>query len=136
MAYNNNRTIPNDAGLLRRIHPDLVTPDKNLGRSRPMTGAFLGKDKELSVDAEPILRQHGLDLSFSLRNWPNFSLARFRAGDARAKGLRVVHDPCPEEQPDNPAHTLVIGATRSIAQALACACEWPVELSGQEPQRD
>jgi hypothetical protein len=66
MSDSNDGAIPDDAGLLRRIHPDLVTPDKNLGRPQPMTGAFT--DKEMSVDAEPILRQHGLDLSFSLRN--------------------------------------------------------------------
>jgi hypothetical protein len=134
MSDSNDGAIPDDAGLLRRIHPDLVTPDKNLGRPRPMTGAFT--DKEMSVDAEPILRQHGLDWSFSLRNWPGFSLARFRAGDARARGLRVVHDPCPEEQPDNPAHTLVIGATKATARHLASTCEWPVELSSQDSQQD
>jgi len=117
-------SIPDDAGLLRRVHPRLVTYDKNQGRWRPMKGAFL--DKEMSVDAEPILRQHGLDLGFSLRNWQGqgFSLARFSAGAARGKGLRVVHDPCPDDQPDNPAHTLVIGTTEAIARQLAVTCEW------------
>jgi hypothetical protein len=134
MADSNDGAIPDDAGLLRRIHPTQITDDQNLGRKRPMTGAFT--DKEMSVDAEPILRQHGLDLSFSLRNWPGFSLARFRAGAARAKGLSVVHDPCPEDQPDNPAHTLVIGATESSARHLARTCEWPVEPSNQETQQD
>jgi hypothetical protein len=132
MADMDDGSIPNDAGLLRRIHPDHVIEDKNLGRRRPMSGAFT--DKEMSVDAEPILRQHGLDLSFSLRNWPTFSLARFHAGDARAKGLSVVHDPCPDEQPDNPAHTLVIGTTEATARHFARTCDWPVDqLSAQDP---
>jgi hypothetical protein len=134
MSDTNDDAIPEDAGLLRRIHPTQITDDKNLGRKRPISGAF--QDKEMSVDAEPILRQHGLDLSFSLRNWPDCSLARFRAGDARARGLQVVHDPCPQEQPDNPAHALVIGATGSTARHLARTCEWPVELSIQGSQQD
>src|SRR5215470_730761 len=92
-------SIPDDAGLLRRIPPDYVTHDKNLGRWRPISGAFM--DKEMSVDAEPILHQHGLDLTFSLQNHQGFSLARFFAGEARKKGLSVVHKPLPE----NPAHT-------------------------------
>jgi hypothetical protein len=122
MADIDDGSIPDDAALLRRVHPKLVTHDKNLGRWRPMKGAFLGK--ELSVDAEPILRQHGLDPNFSLRNWPGFSLARFSAGAARARKLSVVHDPCPDDQPDNPAHTLVIGITEAIARDLAVTCEW------------
>jgi hypothetical protein len=115
-------SIPDDAGLLRRVHPQLVFHDKNLGRLRPMKGAFL--DKEMSVDAEPILHHHGLDLTFSLRNHPGFSLARFRAGEARAKGLSVVHKPKPDDQPDNPAHTIVTGTTEAIARHLAVACDW------------
>jgi hypothetical protein len=133
MADIDDGSIPDDAGLLRRIHPDHVTDDKNLGRRRPISGAFM--DKEMSVDAESILRQHGLDLSFSLRNWSGFSLARFRAGAARARGLSVVHDPCPEDQPDNPAHTLVIGATQATARHLARNCEWPVEPANQDTQQ-
>jgi hypothetical protein len=122
MADIDDGSIPDDAGLLRRIPPQYVTHDKNRGRWRPISGAF--KDKEMSVDAEPILRQHGLDLSFSLRNWRGFSLARFSAGAARARGLSVVHDPCPDDQPDNPAHTLVTGTTEAIARDLAVTCEW------------
>jgi len=62
--------IADDAGLLRRIHPDQVIDDKNLGRVRPSSGAF--RDRELSVDAEPILYKQGLDWRFSLRNRPAF----------------------------------------------------------------
>jgi hypothetical protein len=122
MPDTDDRSIADDAGLLRRVHPGLVMYDKNQGRWRPMKGAFL--DKEMSVDVEMIMQQHGLNLSFSLRNAPNFSLARFTAGAARAKGLSVVHDPCPSDQPDNPAHALVIGATESIARHFALICEW------------
>jgi hypothetical protein len=121
-------SIPDAAGLLRRIHPDFVFHDKNRGRWRPMSGAFL--DKEMSVDAEPILHEHGLDLTFSLRNYPGFSLARFRAGEARARGLSVMHKPLP----DNPAHTHVIGITQATARHFAITCEWAhLEPPGEEP---
>jgi hypothetical protein len=122
-------SISNDAGLLRRIHPKQVVHDKNLGKWRPVSGAF--KDKEMSVDAEPILREHGLDSAFSLRNFPGFSLARFPAGEARGMGLAVVHKPRPDDQPDNPAHTLVIGATEANARHFASICVW-VHLGAEE----
>jgi hypothetical protein len=115
-------TIPDDGGLFRRIHPSQVICDKNLGRYRPASGAF--KDKEMSVDAESILHANGLDWTFSLRNSPGFSLARFTAYEARANGLKVVHTPRPEEQPDNPAHTEVIGSTDATARRLVVVCTW------------
>jgi len=96
-----------------------------------MSGAF--QDKEMSVDAEPILHEHGLDLTFSLRNYPGFSLARFLAGVARAKGLSVLHKPLP----DNPAHTHVIGTTQAIARHFALTCEWAhLELPDQAPRQE
>jgi hypothetical protein len=112
-------TIADDAGLLRRIHPKQVIEDKNLGRSRPASGAF--KDKQMSVDAEPILHAYKLDWTFSLRNHPGFSLVRFPAREARAKGLQVVHDP----EPDNAAHTQVVGTKgRPVADHLARVSVW------------
>jgi hypothetical protein len=123
-------SISNDAGLLRRIHPRQVIHDKNRGAWRPMSGAF--KDKEMSVDAEPILHQHGLSSMFSLRNSPGFSLVRFLAGEARALQLAVVHKPRPDDQPDNPAHTEVLGATDANARHFAAICAW-VHLGPERP---
>jgi hypothetical protein len=129
-ADNPDNAVADDDGLLRRVHPKQLVCDKNLGRCRPASGAF--KDKEMSVDAEPILHANGLDWRFSLRHSSAFSLVRFPAREARAKGLRVVHRPRPQEQPDNPAHTEVIGTTDAIARHFAIVCEW-VHL---EPKRE
>jgi hypothetical protein len=96
-------SIADDADLLRRIRPDQIVDDKNLGSRRPSSAAF--KDPALSVDAEPILQQHRLDWTFTLRGYQGYSLARFKAGAARAKGLPVVAKPLQ----DNPAHTEVHG---------------------------
>jgi hypothetical protein len=119
--------IADDAGLLRRIHPDQVIDDKNLGKIRPSSGAF--KDRELSVDAEPILHKQGLDWTFSLRNHTGFSLVRFPAHEARALGLQVVHDP----EPDNVAHTLVVGTkSRRLADHFVRVSDW-VHLEPKKP---
>jgi hypothetical protein len=111
-------SINNEAGLLRRIHPEQVVPDKNTQRPRLSSAAF--KDDELSVDAEPLLAQAGLDWHFSLRGYLGYSLVRFRAGAARQERLRVVHKP----ERCNPAHTEVIGKkTQGIANRLRDASD-------------
>jgi hypothetical protein len=112
-------SIADDADLLRRIRPDQIVDDKNLGTRRPSSAAF--KDPAMSVDAETILRQHGLDWKFSLRNHSGYSLARFKAGAARAKALAVVHKP----EQGNPAHTEIIGKkTQGAANHLVSASTW------------
>jgi hypothetical protein len=112
-------SIGDDAGLLRRIHPDQVVPDQNRGGRRPSSAAF--KPPELSVDAEPVLAEDGLDWTFSLDGYEGWSLVRFLAGSARQQGLPVVHDPCP----DNRAHTLVRGKkTQGIANFLVRESDW------------
>ena len=70
--------IADDAGLLRRIHPTWVVWDMNLGSWRVSSAAF--KDPRMSVDAEPLLIHAGLDWAFSLRDFPDHSLVRLRAG--------------------------------------------------------
>jgi hypothetical protein len=112
-------SIADDTDLLRRIRPDQIVDDKNKGTRRPSSAAF--KDPAMSVDAETILHQHGLDWKFSLRNHPGYSVARFKAGAARARALAVVHKP----QPDNAAHTEVIGRkTQGAANHLVAASSW------------
>jgi len=112
-------SIADDADLLRRIRPDQIVDDKNLGARRPSSAAF--KDPTMSVDTEPILHQHGLDWTFTLRNHSGYSLARFKTGAARVETLAVVHKP----EPGNPAHTEVIGKkTQGVANRLVAASTW------------
>jgi hypothetical protein len=63
-----NGTVADQAGLLRRIHPEQVVMDGNVGHYRPSSAAF--KDQELSVDAEPALHSQGLDWKFSIQKHP------------------------------------------------------------------
>jgi hypothetical protein len=111
--------IPDNCGLLRRVTPSQIIPDKNLGRRRLSSGAF--RDRRLSVDAECLLAAAGLDCSFSLSQHPNFFLVRFNAGFARSLGQVVEHTP----QADNPYHAEVVGQkSGSVCHALRDAAEW------------
>ena len=112
-------SLEDDAELYRRVRPDQIVDDQNLGRRRPSSAVF--KDPNLSVDAEPVLRANGLDWHFSLSRYPGFSLASFTAGLARTLNLTVDLRP----EADNPAHTEVTGKkTQGIANAMRDASKW------------
>jgi hypothetical protein len=112
-------SIGDGAGLLRRIHPLQVVQDQNFGGLRAASAAF--KDPTLSVDAEPILEEDGLDWKFSLNGHAGYSLVRFLASVARQNNLPITHDPLP----DNRAHTIVGGKkTNGIATTLRKNSEW------------
>ena len=127
-------SIANDACLLRRIRPDQIVDDQNLGARRPSSAAF--KDAELSVDAEPVLKVNALDWRFSLQDYPGYSLVNVEAGHARAKSLAVIPKPLKDDPvlKDNPAHTEVVGKkTQAIARHLAVNATW-VHLEPKNPQ--
>jgi hypothetical protein len=119
MANVDDGSIANEHDLLRRVRPDQVVEDQNLGLRRPSSAAF--KDPQLSADSEPILKQNGFDWQFSLQGSDGYSLARFRAGTARQLGLAVIHMPIRE----NSAHVEVHGKKKQgIANSLVDACWW------------
>jgi hypothetical protein len=111
--------VEDSASLLRRIHPSQVIHDQNTGLQRPSSAAF--KDPDLSVDVEDILVSLGMDWHFSLRDYPGYSLVRFTAQVARAKGQAVILHPLPE----NPAHAQVEGKkSPGVANTLRDASTW------------
>lgn len=111
--------IPDDAGLLRRVHPKQIVDDKTTGQLRPSSAAFT--DPEMSVDVEPFLAERGLDWTFSLRDHPTHSLVRFPADAARRLGQDVRHTP----KPDNEAHADVLGRKSSPTKnGLVAASMW------------
>jgi hypothetical protein len=119
MADIDDGSITNDARLLRRIRPDQIVDDDNLGGRRPSSAAF--KAPELSVDAEPLLIAADLNWKFSLQGHQGYSLAQFAAGHARAVQLPVIHRPLPA----NNAHTEVHGKkTKGIANHLLAGTSW------------
>jgi hypothetical protein len=119
MADVDDGSIANEHDLLRRIRPDQVVDDQNLGIRRPSTAAF--KDPELSADSEHILTQNGLGWNFCIKGFDGYSLARFSAGSARALNLPVIHKPLPANQ----AHVEVHGKkTQGVTNSLVGACSW------------
>jgi hypothetical protein len=118
-AGENDQHLEDDAVLLRRVRPDQIVDDQNLGARRPSSAPF--KDTQMSVDAEPILKSLGLDKSFSLSKHKGYSLVGFTAGVARAHQQAVVVTP----EDGNPAHTEVRGKkTQGIANALRDVSSW------------
>ena len=119
MANVDDGSIANDDDLLRRVRPDQVIEDQNLGLWRPSSAVF--KDPQLSTDSERILKQSALDWRFPLKGYDGYSLAQFRACTARNLGLAVIHEPIK----DNDAHVEVHGKkTQRIANTLVEACWW------------
>lgn len=111
-------TIPDDAELWRRIHPDHLTLDENPGRSRrrPSSAAF--RDAELSV----ILVEPGRDPQSAIENYSGY-LAVVTAGEARQLGLTIQRDPTPDEK----AHCLILGRKKGTTDsALARAARWVI----------
>jgi hypothetical protein len=133
MADVDDGSIANDACLLRRIRPDQIVDDANLGTRRPSSAAF--KDADISVDAEPVLKASGLDWKVCLQDHPGYSLVNVDAGHARDKSLAVICKPLKDDPvlKDNPAHTEVVGKkTQAIARHLAANSTW-VHLEPKSP---
>jgi hypothetical protein len=115
------KKIPDECFLLRRITPNQVVPDKNLGngRRRLSSGAF--RDRNLSTDAECLLHEARHDWTFTLKQYPNFYLVRFSAGLARNHRQAVEHKPLE----NNEFHAEVIGSkSNPVCNALRDAAEW------------
>lgn len=111
--------IPDEAELLRRVHPKQIVPDPLTGQPRVSTAAFT--DPEMSVDAEPLLAEDKLDWRFSLKDHPGYSLIKFTAFAARQVGQQVVHKPIV----GNRAHTEVIGKkTGTVKNHLRDTSKW------------
>ena len=117
--------IPNESALWRRIPPQWVIPDENLGRSRPSSAAFQNSstDGHMSVSLADIVKQTERNEMDVLAMFPDFSLAGFSAEFARSCKQGVIRDPLPDE----PAHAGVTGKkTGSIRKRFAREAEWVV----------
>lgn len=124
-AYVDDRSIGNEAPLWRRIAPDQVIYDDNLGRHRPTSDAF--QNHRNGSPMSVVLGQEVLDADRTaesvLTGHDGFGLVSFAAGLAREKKQGVMRKPLPEE----PAHAEVFGEKpKSVQRALAKGSEWIV----------
>jgi hypothetical protein len=100
--------IADDDVLVRRLAPEHITG--GMVNSLAFSG-YSHEPYEISVDLDRLTTDAR---TLSMR--PDFGLGTLRAGDARALGLRVVHDPVE----GNDAHCLIVGRySKAVARGLA-----------------
>lgn len=101
---NEEREVPDECDLLRRLHPDQYVWDERIGARRPSTAAF--KDEELSIDLGCVLTEAGISYEgHCLADSPHHGLLSFMAKNARFLNQEVISD----ELETNFAHGLVKG---------------------------
>lgn len=127
-TYVDDPQIGNTASLLRRVPWWHIVWDNNTKKWRASSAAFENSDdgSPMSVRVRPLLEEMGLDLASVLADYPDFGLAEFPAGEARAKqqvvALQEVHD--------EPAHGAVAGKkTGGVKKHLGKKSEWCLPLS-------
>lgn len=120
----NDPSISDEADLWRRISPEWIILDENLGRQRVTSKAFQNLEGDnLSVLLEQIVRETGRTADDVLENLSGYSLAAVTAGQARALGQGVVRAP----EPDEPAHCHMVGKKgKGTRKKLASAARWVI----------
>jgi len=110
-------SIEDDWFLLRRISPDQVVVDKD-GAIVASSAAF--RDPKMSVDVEELLARKDLDWNFTLKDFPQHSLVKFKTAEARKRAQIVVLVPVPHD-----AHAEVRGKkSRPVSRELRDASTW------------
>jgi hypothetical protein len=121
IAYEDDPTIPDNADLWRRIHPNQTTYDDNQGRIRPSSAAFT--DSSNGSPMSVVIAAECDGPTRVLAGYERYGLASFKARVARESGLGIVRDPLP----DQPAHAFVFGPkSKKVQSKLAKATEWVV----------
>ncbi|MFW6169793.1 MAG: hypothetical protein ACODAD_04825 [Planctomycetota bacterium] len=130
-AYVDDPTIADDSPLWRRIAPQQVIYDENLGRHRPTSDAFQNhrNGSPMSVVLGQDVLDAGRNPESVLEGHEEFSLAAITAGLAREKEQGIQRAPLPEE----PAHAEVFGKkTKSVQKAFSKASQWVVPPSMED----
>lgn len=118
-------SIPDEECLLRRVLDEWVY--RSVLPPRPTSAEFKDGGNEVSVF---ISRLTGKDML--LRDRPRDSLVEITAGQARAVGFKVRHDPAHGLVPNDPSHIVLCpdrsadSWTKSSPKKLADAARWIV----------
>ena len=124
--FPDDRTVADDAVLLRRIPPWHFYVDENLGRVRPSSAAF-EDDQDgdpMSVYRNDVLEAGGQEAKVVLVGHEGYALAALSAGQVRSKSQTVYPDPLPEQ----PAHAKICGPkSKSTCRWFAKQAQWLVE---------
>ena len=113
--------VPDETDLLRRVHPEQVIWDENVGVLRPTSAAF--RDVEMSVNLGDDIEREGLTSEFAVRNHPRHHLAALTALAARAEEQDVRRTP----RADDPTHGDVVGAKPKPRRTVfALGARWEI----------
>jgi hypothetical protein len=126
--YIDDDTILNEAELYRRVPPQWLVRDENLGTVRPSSQAFQDSPNgsPMSVTLADVLSAAGREPSSVLSGHQGFGLVAITAGLARECQQGIMRDPTEEE----PAHALVFGKkTGGVKSKFAKQSRWVVEPS-------
>lgn len=116
-----DKKIPDDATLWRRVRAQDVSYDEHLKRSKPSSGAFSPSSDGSGMSAvwAELHLASNLSLADFLLGYEDFEVAAFLAGFVRSIGLEVQRDPVENQ----PAHVLVTGDFKKAQRrSLAAEC--------------
>jgi hypothetical protein len=122
LSYEDDPSIPAGERLFRRIHLKQIVKDEDTGLARVSSGAF--RDKDLSINIETILREHGCDASHCLLGRQEHKLVSITAAISRGLNQVVCKDPLEGD----PSHGLVYGSksSRRVHEGLRSASVWEI----------
>lgn len=127
-----DKSISNDAWLLRRIHPSahLVASQTEPGRRRLSSAAFHDSKDGTGTSfyvASEITKLRGSETKV-LDGYPDHFLVRIKAGRLRELGMKLVR-----KAGDNTGHIYVEGKKkRKVCSAIRDSCEWVVKPTDLE----
>lgn len=127
MAPQDDPAIPDTTKLYRRVPPDQVVRDQNLGRLRPSTGLFT--HYEMSVVLENKMAEDARELESALGPYDEHYLVSIIAEFARSEDQAVASTPSTDPY-DEPAHGDVCGdkkRPKSRRKRFATTSAWEIE---------
>jgi hypothetical protein len=108
-------SIPNEAELWRRLHPDWIIPAASPGGRRISSQAFQNYPGAMALSVSIAAEVVGGQSAY-MQGFSGHGLCSITAGDARAAQQRIVRD----SQPDDPAHAHLAGPkSKSVRKQLA-----------------
>jgi len=125
-SYEDDATIGNDAELWRRIPPDCLVPDGNLGGKRISSAAFCDhpNGSPMSVVLGQVVLEADRDANSVIDGHDDYCLASVTAGLARELQQGIARNPL---LPEEPAHAEVFGKkTRSVRRRFAKEATWVI----------
>lgn len=135
LALADDGSIPDDAVLWRRVHPDFWIFDENTGTDGVTSQAFTDNPGDgvvgMSVRVASMVLAAGLEVESILVGKEAFGVVALTAGLLRRDKQILVQDP----KPEGPGHYDVVGdKPKGVKRRWAKGCQWVRKPKGS-PRR-